>query len=108
MLRTEWVAECLRSEVAGSGIHVSVVYPVSTETDFFDVMSHETGTPVMRGPGPKQSVEEVAEAIARAIAKPIPEVYPYFKSRALVWVNAFAPGFTDRIVKRFGRKPVRR
>ena len=101
------LAECLRSEVVGTGIHVSVVYPVSTETEFFDVMSRETGTAVTRAGGPRQSAEAVAEAIARAIHHPIPEIYPHAKSRALVILNAFAPGFTDRVVKRFGRKPVR-
>ena len=101
------LAECLRAEVAGTDIHVTVVYPVSTETEFFDVMSHETGTTVVRGPGPKQSADMVADAIARAIERPVPEVYPFFKSRALVWLNAFAPGVADRVVKRFGRKPVR-
>jgi short-subunit dehydrogenase len=101
------LAECLRSELVGTGIHVSVVYPVSTETEFFDVMSRETGTAVTRAGGPRQSVEAVAEAIARAIHRPIPEIYPHAKSRALVILNALAPGFTDRVVKRFGRKPVR-
>jgi len=101
------LAECLRAEVAGTDIHVTVVYPVSTETEFFDVMSHETGTTVVRGAGPKQSAEVVADAIAHAIERPVPEVYPFFKSRALVWLNAFAPGVADRVVKRFGRKPVR-
>jgi short-subunit dehydrogenase len=101
------LAECLRAELVGSDIHVTVVYPVSTDTDFFDVMSQETGTTVVRGPGPRQSVDTVADAIARAIERPVPEVYPYFKSRALVWLNAFAPGLADRMVQRFGRKPVR-
>jgi short-subunit dehydrogenase len=101
------LAECLRAEVEGSLIRVSVVYPVSTDTEFFDVMSKETGTAVTRAFGPRQSVETVANAIARAIAHPVPEVYPYFKSRFLVILNALAPRFTDRIVKRFGRKPVR-
>jgi NADP-dependent 3-hydroxy acid dehydrogenase YdfG len=100
------LAEALRSECAGTDIHVSVVYPVSTETDFFDVMTRETGTHVERAFGPRQPVETVADAIARAIARPIPEVYPHRASRALVWMNALAPGFTDRFVKRFGRKPV--
>jgi short-subunit dehydrogenase len=100
------LAECLRSEVVGTGIHVSVVYPVSTETEFFDVMSHETGTAVVRASsGPVQSPEIVADAIARAIARPAPEVYPFFKSRALVVLNAIAPGLSDRVMKRFGRKP---
>jgi short-subunit dehydrogenase len=102
------LAECLRSELRGSGIHVSVVYPVSTETEFFEVMSRETGTAVTRAAGPRQSVEQVADAIAKAIRRPVPEVYPHAKSRALVILNALAPGFTDGIVKRFGRKPVGR
>ncbi len=98
------LAECLRSELRGTGIDVSVV----TETEFFDVMSRETGTAVTRAYGPRQRVEQVAEAIARAIRRPIPEVYPHAKSRALVILNALAPGFTDGIVKRFGRQPVGR
>jgi NADP-dependent 3-hydroxy acid dehydrogenase YdfG len=101
------LAECLRAEVVGSNIHVSIVYPVSTETEFFDVMSHETGTTVVRAGGPKQDVGVVANAIARAIERPAAEVYPYFNARYLVWLNAVAPGLCDRIVKRFGRKPVR-
>jgi short-subunit dehydrogenase len=101
------LAECLRSELVGSNIHVSVVYPVSTETEFFDVMSQRTGTLVTRAAGPRQHASVVADAIAGAIDHPVPEVFPHFKSRALVWANTFAPGFTDRVVKRFGRKSVR-
>jgi short-subunit dehydrogenase len=98
------LAESLRAELTGSNIHVSVVFPVSTDTEFFDVMSQETGAPVQRS-GPRQSADQVANAIARAIAHPVPEVYPYAKARGLVWLNALAPGLCDRFVKRFGRKP---
>jgi hypothetical protein len=80
---------------------------VSTETEFFDVMSRETGMEVTRAMGPRQTVETVADAIARAIHRPVPEIYPHATSRALVILNALAPGFTDRVVKRFGRKPIR-
>jgi NADP-dependent 3-hydroxy acid dehydrogenase YdfG len=100
------LAECLRSELVGSNIHVSVVYPVSTETEFADVMSAETGARVERAFGPRQSAAQVADAIARAIDHPVPEVYPYFPSRALVWLNAVAPGVCDRFMKQFGRKPL--
>jgi hypothetical protein len=48
----------------------------------------------------------VADAIAEAIARPVPEVYPYAKSRGLVLLNAIAPGFCDRLVKKYGRQPV--
>jgi len=101
------LAECLRAELVGTGIHVSVVFPVSTETEFFDVMSNETGVPVTRALGPRQSVETVAKAIARAIDRPVAEIYPHAFSRGLVIINALAPGLCDRIVQRFGRKPVR-
>lgn len=101
------LAECLRAELQGSNIHVTVVYPVSTDTEFFEVMSRETGAQVERAFGPRQSVDRVAEAIARAIEHPVPEVYPYAQSRALVWLNALAPGFCDRIANRFGRRPIR-
>jgi len=99
------MAECLRAEVYGSDIHVSVLCPISTPTEFTEVMQRETGAAVTGALGPKQSVEQVAEAVARAIEKPIPEIYPYFTSRGLVVLNAIAPGFTDKIVQRFGRKP---
>ena len=101
------LAESLRSELLGSGIHVSVVFPVSTETEFFDVMSRETGTPVTRAHGPTQHVDRVADAIARAIERPAPEIYPHAAARALVILNALAPGVCDRVVQRYGRKPVR-
>jgi len=100
------LAESLRAELAGSAIHVSVVFPVSTDTEFFEVMSRETGAEVERPFGPRQSAEDVAKAIAGAIDHPVPEVYPYATSRGLVWLNALAPGLCDRLVKKFGRKPV--
>jgi len=99
------LAECLRAEVRGSGIHVSVVYPISTNTEFFDVMAEASGFRT-EAIGPRQPVEAVADAIARAIARPVPEVFPYWKARGLVWLNAIAPGFCDHIVKKWGRKPV--
>ena len=40
-------------------------------------MSRETGTTVTRAFGPRQRAEDVADAIARAIEHPVPEVYPY-------------------------------
>ena len=99
------LAECLRSELAGSDIHVSVVFPISTETEFFDVMARESEatTPAL---GSRQTVDQVADAIARAVAHPVPEVYPYRMARGLVLLNAIAPGVCDRFVKKYGRKAV--
>ena len=99
------LAECLRSELVGSNIHVSVVFPVSTETEFTHVMKTSSGS-ASRARGPRQSAEQVADAIARGIARPSAEIYPYRKARGLVLLNAIAPAFCDRFVKKFERQRV--
>jgi short-subunit dehydrogenase len=98
-------AEALRTEFAGSEIHVSVVYPVSTETEFRVAMARDYGHSVS-GLGPKQSVTDVAMAIVGCLRRPRPEVYPHRASKALAVLNALAPGYTDRFVRRFGRRRV--
>ena len=97
------LAECLRAECVGTGIHVSVVCPVSTDTEFFEVMQQVCGV-ASRARGPRQTAEQVADAIAEGIRRPIPEIYPYWMARGLVVLNAVAPGFCDRFVRRFGRE----
>jgi NADP-dependent 3-hydroxy acid dehydrogenase YdfG len=99
------LAECLRAETAGTGIHVTTVFPISTETEFFEVMTHESGF-ATRAQGPRQHAADVADAIARAIAHPVPEVYPYRVARWLGVLGALAPGICDRLVTRWGRKPI--
>ena len=95
--------ESLRSEFAGTGIHVSIVYPISTETGFRDAMQRDYGHRVS-GLGPKQSMDDVARAIVACVRRPVPEVYPHRMSKALAVVNAIAPGFTDRLVRKYGRR----
>jgi NAD(P)-dependent dehydrogenase (short-subunit alcohol dehydrogenase family) len=96
-------AESLRTELVGSGIHVSVVYPVSTETGFRDAMTRDYGHRVA-GLGPKQSADDVARAIVGCVRRPRPEVYPHRVAKGLTVVNALAPGFTDRLVRKYGRR----
>ena len=99
------LAESMRAELRGTGIHVTVVYPISTRTEFFDVMTAQSGF-ATTSRGPKQEASSVADAIARAIAEPAAEVFPYRRARLLGIVNAIAPGFTDRLVTRWARKPL--
>jgi short-subunit dehydrogenase len=96
-------AESLRSEFVGTDIHVSCVFPVTTETEFRDAMARDYGHDVS-SLGPKQPVGDVAAAIVACIRRPRPEVYPHGKSRALPIVNALAPGFTDKLVRRYSRR----
>jgi short-subunit dehydrogenase len=97
------LAESLRTEFTGTPIHVSCVYPISTRTEFHEAMTRDYGH-VVRGLGPKQSVDDVARAIVRCVKRPRPEVYPHAASRALTLMNHVAPAFTDRFVRRFGRR----
>jgi len=96
-------AESLRTEFAGSAIHISTVFPVSTETEFRMAMDRDYGHTV-EGLGPSQSMAHVAESILACIRRPHPEVYPYALSRGLTVMNALAPAFTDRFVRRYGRR----
>ena len=96
-------AESLRAEFAGTGIHVSVVFPVSTETEFRSAMERDYGHSVS-GLGPTQSVADVARAVVACVRRPRPEVYPHALSRGLAILNALAPGFTDSVVRRYGRR----
>lgn len=96
-------AESLRTEYSGTDIHVSVVYPISTETEFRDAMDRDYGHSV-RGLGPKQTADDVARSVVACARHPRPEVYPHAWSRGLAVLNAIAPGFTDRFVKKYGRR----
>jgi short-subunit dehydrogenase len=97
------LAESLRSEFAGTAIHVSCVYPISTRTEFHAAMERDYGHSVS-GLGPKQSVDDVARAVVACVQRPRPEVYPHRASHALAMLNIVAPGLTDRLVRRYGRR----
>jgi 3-oxoacyl-[acyl-carrier protein] reductase len=97
------LAEGLRAELRGTGIHVSVVIPVSTRTEFHEAMERDFG-PAVSGLGPKQDAADVAAAVVKCLDRPRAEVYPHALSRALVVLNAIAPGFTDRLVEKYGRR----
>ena len=96
-------AESLRTEFARTGIHVSVVFPISTESDFRTAMTRDYGH-VVAGLGPRQPADAVARAIVACLRRPRPEVNPHRLSRALTIVNAVAPGFTDTLVRRYERR----
>jgi short-subunit dehydrogenase len=96
------LAESLRAEFHGTPIHVSCVYPVSTPTGFIDAMARDYGHRIS-GIGPRQTADDVAAAIVACIERPRPEVYPHGVSRGLAILNALAPGFADRFVRKYGR-----
>jgi len=94
------LTESLRLELRGTGIAACSVHPVSTETEFADVAAQASGGRKGGPIGPRQSADAVARAIVACARRPRPEVYPYRLSRAVVWLNALAPGLVDWIASR--------
>jgi NAD(P)-dependent dehydrogenase (short-subunit alcohol dehydrogenase family) len=90
------LAEAMRVELAGSGVFVCTVHPIGTETEFREVVKKQSGVAIT-GVGPQQKASVVAQAIVRCTRRPRAEVYPFALSRALVWLNALAPGAVDRL-----------
>ncbi len=97
--------EGLRAEFVGTGFQASVVYPVSTKTEFREALTRDYGL-VAVGVGPLQPAEEVAQAIVRCVRRPRAEVYPHGRSKLLSVLAVIAPAWTDRLVRRFTRRVV--
>ncbi|HKZ05271.1 MAG TPA: SDR family NAD(P)-dependent oxidoreductase [Methylomirabilota bacterium] len=95
------LTEALRLELRGTGIAVSLVYPIFTLTEFHEV---ETRREPLKRTGPAQSAETVARAILRCVRRPRPEVYPYAPARLLAGLAAVAPGLVDRLMDRALRR----
>lgn len=101
------LGEAARAELAGTPVHVSLVYPISTDTEFRDAMSARYGQTVS-GAGPSQTAEDVACAMVRCLRRPRADVYPYRAARLVGAVSTIFPGLTDRLTSRFARRPVER
>jgi NADP-dependent 3-hydroxy acid dehydrogenase YdfG len=95
--------EGIRAETYGTNIHASVVYPISTETEFRDAIKRDFGRQTS-GQGPQQPAATVARAILGCIRHPKPEVYPFKKAKWLAVASVIAPGFADKMVQKYARK----
>ncbi len=93
------LAEAQRLELAGRGVAVSSVHPITTDTEFFQQASQRSGKRV-EGLGKTQSPELVARKIVRLIEHPQPELWPYSPVRyALAFAAAF-PALADRLISK--------
>jgi short-subunit dehydrogenase len=99
--------EGIRAETYGTDVHASVVFPVSTKTEFRAAIKRDFGHEAT-GTGPQQSAEDVARAIIDCIRHPRPEVYPFGKAKWLSAVSVIAPGFADKLVQKYARKATRK
>jgi len=94
------LSEALRVELRGTGIDVSLVYPIGTATEFHDVESRRAG---QGRQGPIQSSEHVARCILRCVRRPRAEVYPFRPSWLLALASVIAPRLVDIGMRRLLR-----
>lgn len=90
------LSQALRMELLGTGVHVTCVCPIGTESEFHEQETNRLGVPGRRGP--IQLAEHVARRIIRAIRRPRPEVHPYPLARLLFLADVVAPGLVDRLL----------
>jgi NADP-dependent 3-hydroxy acid dehydrogenase YdfG len=97
------MADGLRVEGEAVGIDVSVVYPVGTDTEFFEAIRNSTGSRKRvsaGGPrGPRQSAEQVADSIVDCLKHPRFEVYPYRAARLVPWADALSPKLVAKMLR---------
>jgi uncharacterized protein len=70
-------AECFRFE-KNPGCHLLLVYPIATKTDFFN------GQEASAIPWPRQSAQEVAQSILKAVLKKKTTVYPSLLFKSMI------------------------
>jgi short-subunit dehydrogenase len=95
------LTESLRVELLGSGIHVSLICPGATRTEFFDVArrrtQHHQGLV-----GPVESAELVASRIVKLVRHPRAEVIAQpIRRKVFLVLNLIAPGFVDRLLAKW-------
>lgn len=98
--------EAIRAETFGTAIHASLIYPISTATEFHEAMQRDYGIEY-HGRGPTQTVDVVAAAVVACIDRPRPEVYPYWPAKWLGVLAVVAPRLADRLVQRYTRERTR-
>jgi NAD(P)-dependent dehydrogenase (short-subunit alcohol dehydrogenase family) len=95
--------EALRAEYVTTNLHASIVYPVSTSTEFREAMARGFGRTV-GGVGPRQDAGVVARAIVDCVRSPKAEVYPYRPAWLLSVLSVMAPSIADRFVQKYARR----
>ena len=95
------VSGALRSELAGTGIHVSTVYPGLTRTSFTENMLREAEAPKL--PGYLRSVPPaaVARRIVQAVRWSLRDTYVTAADFAAVAAYPLAPGLADWALRLF-------
>ena len=94
-------AEALRVELKPMKIAVTSVHPVGTKTDFFKESEGQGGAslPPDSAGQMTQTAEQVALRMARAIASPVPELWPMDAARWALGLGAMLPSLVDHFME---------
>ncbi len=98
----EAMSQSMRLELHRHNVHVLVVRPGLTDTEFFDHAAHfreKNPFPMKRLMG----AEKVAEKILRAAASGRRELVLTAEGRLMWWLKKFAPRLLDRIILQYVR-----
>jgi NADP-dependent 3-hydroxy acid dehydrogenase YdfG len=98
--------EALRTEFLDANLHASVIYPITTPTEFHSSMRRDFGHAV-EARGPRQTAEDVAAAIVDCMVRPRPEVYLYRRAWWLAVLSVIAPARADRVMRKYARRSER-
>src|SRR3712207_229065 len=93
------LAQALRGELRGSGIHVCTIMPGGVDTTAYRLAANYSGRPA----GPKgflASPEKIARVVVRCAENPRPEVVVGNSIRMLRLTHALAPRIVERAVAR--------
>lgn len=96
------MADALRAELCGSGVTVGLVCPSSTETEF-DANKLRAGPSQPKIRVARHSADSVARAVVRMADSRRREIVLSAEGKALVVVDAIAPGLVDRLLGRILR-----
>jgi len=99
------ISDSLRSELAGSGIGVSTIYPGLTQTNFMENMTQEVDAPALPPVVRFVDASVVGNRIAQAIRWGLRDVYISPEDIAAVGLNTIAPQLTDWAMRLFMRPP---
>lgn len=92
--------DALRMELHSEGIHVLLVSPATTATEFTLHQLERRGEMPWRPTGTPPA--HVANATLRGLARRRREIFPSAASRTIYWMNRFAPWAVEAYLSRFG------
>jgi short-subunit dehydrogenase len=99
------LAEAARVELSRDRIAVTSVHPIGTNTDFFTTAESQSNAVIdVPGRSPiRQTAEQVARAMVRAMERPRPEVWPFRTSRTGLLLASLMPRLADLGMRRAAR-----